>query len=97
LIVEAVTGTTYWDGGQPARAYPSFAAYDIPVKIIKGQWVCGRAGAAPGIGANWNIYPNTGWVGVALANCDGAPLAEMSQREVQVITGQPPVSGGGGG
>ena len=84
-------------GGQPVPAYPSFAAYDIPVKIIKGQWVCGRAGADPGIGANWNVYPNTGWVGVTLANCDGAPLADMSQREIQAITGQPPVSGGGGG
>jgi len=36
--------------GQPALAYPSFAAYDIPVKIIKGQWAFGRAGADPGIG-----------------------------------------------
>jgi len=84
-------------GGQPAPAYPSFAAYDLPVKIIKGQWVCGRAGAGPGIGASWNIYPDTGWVGVTLANCDSAPLAEMSQREIQAITGQPPVSGGGSG
>jgi CubicO group peptidase (beta-lactamase class C family) len=83
-------------GGQPVPAYPSFAAYDIPVKIIKGQWVCGRAGADPGIGANWNIYPNTGWVGVILANCDNVPLAEMSQQEIQAVTGQP-ASGGGGG
>jgi CubicO group peptidase (beta-lactamase class C family) len=83
--------------GQPAPAYPSFAAYDMPVKIIEGQWVFGRAGANPGIGANWNIYPSTGWVGVILSNYDNIPLAEMSQQEIQAITGQPPVSGGGGG
>jgi CubicO group peptidase (beta-lactamase class C family) len=82
--------------GQPASAYPSFMAYTMPVHIVKGQWVFGRGGANPGIGANWNIYPDTGWVGVALANCDGAPLAEMSQREIQAVTSQP-ASGGGGG
>jgi CubicO group peptidase (beta-lactamase class C family) len=82
--------------GQPASAYPSFMAYTMPVHIVKCQWVFGRGGANPGIGANWNIYPDTGWVGVALANCDGAPLAEMSQREIQAVTGQP-ASGGGGG
>jgi CubicO group peptidase (beta-lactamase class C family) len=84
-------------GGQPASAYPSFAAYDMPVKIINGQWVYGRAGANPGVGANWNIYPYTGWVGVILANCDNVPLAEMSQQEVQAVTGQPASGGGGGG
>jgi CubicO group peptidase (beta-lactamase class C family) len=84
-------------GGQPAPAYPSFAAYDIPVKIIKGQWVFGRAGADPGISANWNIYPNTGWTGVILSNYDNLPLAEMNQQEIQAVTGQPAPSGVGGG
>jgi CubicO group peptidase (beta-lactamase class C family) len=82
--------------GQPAPAYPSFGAYDMPVHIINGQWVFSRAGANPGIGANWNIYPYTGWDGVILANCDNVPLAEMSKQEIQAVTGQP-VSGGGGG
>jgi CubicO group peptidase (beta-lactamase class C family) len=82
--------------GQSAAAYPSFAAYDIPVKIIEGQWLAGRAGADPGIGANWNIYPDTGWVGVILSNYDNLPLAEMSQREIQAVTGQPGSGGGGG-
>jgi CubicO group peptidase (beta-lactamase class C family) len=72
-----------------------FAAYAIPVSIVNGQWVFGRAGANPGVGANWNIYPYTGWVGVVLSNCDGAPLAEMSQRETLAITGGSP--GGSGG
>jgi hypothetical protein len=27
-------------------------------------WVSGRGGANPGIGANWDIYPGTGWVGL---------------------------------
>jgi CubicO group peptidase (beta-lactamase class C family) len=83
--------------GQPAPAYPSFMAYTMPVHIIKGQWVFERGGANPGVGANWNIYPDTGWVGVILANCDNVPLEEMSQREIQAVTGQSPVSGGGGG
>ncbi len=82
--------------GQPAPAYPSFMAYTMPVHIIKGQWVPGRAGANPGIGASWNIYSGTGWVGVILANCDTGALAAMSQQEIQAVTGQPASSGGGG-
>jgi CubicO group peptidase (beta-lactamase class C family) len=82
--------------GQPASGYPSFGAYDMPVHIIAGQWVFGRAGAGPGIGANWNIYPYTGWVGVILSNYDNLPLAEMSQQEIQAVTGQPAPAGGGG-
>jgi CubicO group peptidase (beta-lactamase class C family) len=73
-----------------------FGAYDMTAHIIGSQWVFGRAGANPGIGANWNIYPFTGWVGVILSNYDNLPLEEMSQREIQAVTGQP-VSGGGGG
>ncbi|HEY6790097.1 MAG TPA: serine hydrolase domain-containing protein [Trebonia sp.] len=73
-----------------------FGAYDMTAHIIGSQWVFGRAGANPGIGANWNLYPYTGWVGVILSNYDNLPLEEMSQREIQAVTGQP-VSGGGGG
>jgi CubicO group peptidase (beta-lactamase class C family) len=82
--------------GQPAPAYPSFMAYTMPVHIVKSQWVCGRGGANPGVAANWDIYPDTGWVGVILANCDGVPLQEMAEQEQRAVTGQP-VSGGGGG
>jgi CubicO group peptidase (beta-lactamase class C family) len=82
--------------GQPGPAYPSFMAYTLPVHIIKGQWVFGRGGANPGVGANWDVYPDTGWVGVILANCDEVPLQEMVEQEIQAVTGQP-VSGGGGG
>jgi CubicO group peptidase (beta-lactamase class C family) len=74
-----------------------FGAYDMTAHIIGSQWVFGRAGANPGIGANWNIYPYTGWVGVILTNYDNLPLAEMSQREIQAVTGQPASGGGGGG
>jgi CubicO group peptidase (beta-lactamase class C family) len=82
--------------GQQAPAYPSFMAYTMPVKIIKGQWVPGRGGGNPGVAANWDIYPDTGWVGVILANCDEVPLQEMVQQELQAVTGQP-VSGAGSG
>jgi CubicO group peptidase (beta-lactamase class C family) len=74
-----------------------FGAYDMTAHIVGSQWVFGRAGANPGIGANWNIYPYTGWVGVILSNYDNLPLAEMSQREIQAVTGQPASGGGGGG
>jgi CubicO group peptidase (beta-lactamase class C family) len=75
----------------------SFGAYAMPVHIVNGQWVFGRAGANPGCGANWNIYPYTGWVGVILSNCDGAQLAEILNREVQAVTGGSPGGSGGGG
>jgi CubicO group peptidase (beta-lactamase class C family) len=75
----------------------SFGAYTIPVRIINGQWVFGRAGANPGVGANWNIYPYTGWVGVILGNYDNFPLEEMIDREVQAVIGGSPGGSGGGG
>jgi CubicO group peptidase (beta-lactamase class C family) len=74
----------------------SFGAYGMPVRIVNGQWVFGRAGANPGVGANWNSYPYAGWVGVILSNSDGAPLQEMSQQEMQAITGAPAGGSGGG-
>jgi CubicO group peptidase (beta-lactamase class C family) len=83
------------DGGPPP-AYPSFDAYSMPVAIINGQWVIGRGGASGGVGANWNIYPDTGWVGVVLCNDDHTPLYEIVLKEVEVITGAPVDPGGGG-
>jgi CubicO group peptidase (beta-lactamase class C family) len=97
---ELLTGAKVPQGGaqegQPAPVYPSFMAYTMPVHIVKGQWVFGRGGGNPGVGANWDIYPDTGWVGVILANCDEVPLQEMAEQELEAITGQP-ISGGGGG
>lgn len=83
------------DGGPPP-AYPSFEAYTMPVAIINGQWVIGRGGASGGVGANWNIYPDTGWLGVVLCNDDHTPLYEILLKEVEVITGAPVDPGGGG-
>ncbi|GAA3432813.1 serine hydrolase domain-containing protein [Kutzneria kofuensis] len=65
----------------------SFGAYDMPVHIVNGQWVYDRAGANPGVGASWGIYPDAGWVGVVLGNIDGLPLAEMGDRLQQTILG----------
>jgi len=73
----------------------SFGAYGIAIDIAAGQWMFQRAGGNPGVGANWSIYPDTGWVGVILSNRDGVPLEEMIGREMQAITGAAP--GGGGG
>lgn len=74
----------------------SFGAYAMPVHIVNGQWVFERGGANPGCGANWNIYPYTGWVGVILSNYDNLPLQEMSQQEMQAVTGASPGGGSGG-
>ncbi|MBB5939693.1 serine hydrolase domain-containing protein [Streptomyces zagrosensis] len=73
--------------GQAAPADASFAAYMMPVNLIKGQWVNGRAGVNPGSFASWNIYPATGWVGVILGNYDDVPFPEIIQQEMQAIMG----------
>ncbi|HEY4454545.1 MAG TPA: serine hydrolase domain-containing protein [Pseudonocardiaceae bacterium] len=74
--------------GPAATGDASFAAYDLPVHIVNGQWVFDRAGGNPGVGANWSIYPYSGWVGVILSNMDGVPLADMSDHEQQAVTGR---------
>jgi CubicO group peptidase (beta-lactamase class C family) len=76
----------------------SFEGYTMPVSIVRGpQWLLGRGGGTGGAGANWNIYPDTGWVGVVLTNHDDVPLPDILQREVHAITGEPIRTGGGGG
>lgn len=74
--------------GQEPSPYPSFEAYGVPVNIINGQWLFGRGGATAGSGASWNVYPDTGWVGVILSNYDNLPLQEIVEREIQAVTGQ---------
>ncbi|MEV8547733.1 serine hydrolase domain-containing protein [Streptomyces sp. NPDC051572] len=74
----------------------SFGAYGIPVSVVGGQWMYQRAGGNPGVGANWDIYPDTGWVGVILSNRDGVPLQEMIGQEMQAVTGAPAGGGSGG-
>jgi CubicO group peptidase (beta-lactamase class C family) len=76
-----------------------FVGYDIPATIVKGQWQYQRAGANPGVGANWSFYPDTGWVGVILVNrdADGGSLRDIIGRQQQAITGVPPAGGSGGG
>lgn len=61
--------------------------------LVRGQWVYQRAGGDPGAGANGNPYPDTGWVGVILANSDGAPPQDMIAQELQAITGHRPAGG----
>ena len=73
--------------GLAASADAGFGAYQMPVSLVGGQWVWSRAGANPGVGANWTIYPDTGWVGVILTNHDGAPLWEIIQEETRAVTG----------
>jgi CubicO group peptidase (beta-lactamase class C family) len=70
-----------------APANASFEAYSMPVHIANGQWVWSRGGGNPGVGANWTIYPYTGWVSVILSNTDGVPLQELAQQEMQAVMG----------
>ncbi|MGI5170531.1 serine hydrolase domain-containing protein [Spirillospora sp. CA-253888] len=74
--------------GRAATADAGFGAYMMPVHIVSGQWVWGRAGGDPGVGASWNIYPDSGWVGVILSNRDGVPLWEIIDRETQAVIGR---------
>ncbi|KAA9374557.1 beta-lactamase family protein [Microbispora cellulosiformans] len=74
----------------------SFAAYGIATDIVEGQWAYQRSGGNPGIGANWSIYPDTGWVGVILANHDSAPLVDIIGQELSAVTGASPGGGTGG-
>ncbi len=74
----------------------SFAAYGLAIDIVNGQWEYQRAGGNPGVGANWSIYPDTGWVAVTLVNGDGVPLQELLGQETQAITGAPAGGGAGG-
>jgi len=80
----------------PGSEPTSYHAYTMPISIVNGQWVIGRGGGAGGIGANWSIYPDTGWVGVILTNCDGVPLLDVCLREVAAVTGAPVNPPGGG-
>lgn len=75
---------------QARKAVPAdaaFASYMMPVSLTNGQWVNGRAGVNPGSFASWNIYPDSGWVGVILGNYDDVPFFDVVQREVRLITG----------
>ncbi|SCF21967.1 Beta-lactamase [Micromonospora mirobrigensis] len=74
----------------------SFGTYGPSAEILGGQWAIQRAGGDPGVGANWSSYPDTGWVGVILANHDDAPLPEMIAREMRAVTGVAPGDGSGG-
>jgi CubicO group peptidase (beta-lactamase class C family) len=73
-----------------------FGAYLCSVSIVGSQLMSERAGGNPGVGANWDIYPYTGWVGVILGNTDGTPLVEMIGQEMQAITGVAADGGAGG-
>jgi CubicO group peptidase (beta-lactamase class C family) len=76
-------------GGRRATSVEtSFGAYLMAVGIVNGQWLLGRAGVNPGSAASWNIYPDTGWVGVVLSNSDSTPLQDILQREVQAVNGR---------
>ncbi|SNS25823.1 CubicO group peptidase, beta-lactamase class C family [Actinoplanes regularis] len=83
-------------GAKTPHGPGSFGAYGVVVEIANGQWVYQRSGGNPGVGANWSIYPDTGWVGVILGNRDGMPLQDLIGQEMQAITGAPAGGGAGG-
>ncbi|MEU8377315.1 serine hydrolase domain-containing protein [Micromonospora sp. NPDC048894] len=81
----------------PGPVPTAYEGYTMPVSIVNGQWVIGRGGGAGGVGANWSIYPDTGWVGVILGNSDGVPMLDICLREAEAVTGGPVGPPGGGG
>ena len=82
----------------PGQTPTSFRTYAGPLHLVDGrQWVFGRGGGGGGISANWNIYLDSGWVGVVLGNYDDIPLGEILQRETQAVTGRRADPPGGGG
>ncbi|MGK5558031.1 serine hydrolase domain-containing protein [Actinomadura kijaniata] len=80
----------YTGANHPGRTPTSFSAYSGVLHILDGrQWVSGRGGGSGGISANWNIYLDTGWVGVVLSNYDDLEeFGEILDREQKAITGQ---------
>lgn len=90
LRLEAIAADIAGDGNTALEllGLPSFMAYSMPVHIVDGQWVWSRGGGNPGVGANWTVYPYTGWVGVILSNIDGVPLQEMAEQETQAVMGR---------
>jgi CubicO group peptidase (beta-lactamase class C family) len=79
----------------PSHDHTSYGAYTMPISIVGDQWTIGRGGGGGGVGANWTIYPDTGWVGVVLSNYDDFPLVEICVQEVKAITGVTIDPGGG--
>jgi CubicO group peptidase (beta-lactamase class C family) len=80
----------------PGPAPTSFDGYTMPVSIVNGQWVFGRGGGNGGIGSDWTVYPDTGWVSVVLTNRDGVPFLDLLLRLAEAITGAPVDRPGGG-
>ncbi|MBW4717208.1 serine hydrolase domain-containing protein [Saccharothrix obliqua] len=81
----------------PGPTRTSFTAYSGPLDLMHGrQWVFGRGGVTGGSSANWDVYPDTGWVAVLLSNHDHIPLGEILQQQAQAITGRPVDPPGGG-
>jgi CubicO group peptidase (beta-lactamase class C family) len=74
----------------------SFGAYGLGLHMVNGQWEYQRAGGNPGVGANWSIYPYTGWVAVILLNRDTGSLTDILAQQTQAITGPAPSGGAGG-
>ena len=76
-------------GGGPARTV--FQAYGPLAALERGQWVVGHGGGSRGISTSVDLFPDTGWVAVVLANHD-VPLGTMpavpaKARELIVAAG----------
>jgi CubicO group peptidase (beta-lactamase class C family) len=86
-VLDRPYADVFTGANRPGREPTSFLAYSGPLHIVNGrQWVFGRGGGDGGVSVNWNIYPDTGWVGVVFSNYDDIPLLEILQRERQAIT-----------
>ncbi|OLF15156.1 serine hydrolase domain-containing protein [Actinophytocola xanthii] len=74
----------------------SYHTYTMPISIIGDVSTFGRGGGGGGVGANWTVYGDSGWVGVILSNYDEFPLLEMCMAENEAVTGVAVDPPGGG-
>lgn len=71
-------------GGKPAVT--PFEGYGQSHFVINGRRVAGHLGAAPGVSAGVDWYPDAGWTVVALTNYDVSPDVQINQTLRAILT-----------
>jgi hypothetical protein len=95
-LISALPGSPPSQPAQPREGTSPPTINNIHLNFYGNNHVYPGGGGGPGTGANWSIYPDIGWVGVILSNCDGVPLLDICLREAEAVTGAPVNPPGGG-
>lgn len=77
--------------GEPPQGPPpvSFDTYAVGATLQGGQWILGHNGGAPGVSANLDTYPASGWTVVALSNYGDRATEPIDRKVRELITGTP--------